>query len=66
MKDTITCKLNRIQRSLDAIEAGRFAEFSASYCADYLSWCYRYKKEHRQRALQMVKQLTMIFESGIN
>ena len=33
--------------------------------ADYLSWCYRYRKENRNRVLKMVRQLTLIFESGI-
>lgn len=59
----INRKLNRIQRSLDAIESGRYAEFSASYCADYLSWCFRYHKEYRERILPMVDLLTKYFES---
>lgn len=65
MNMSIEKKLDRIQRSIDALESGRYTEFSASYCADYLSWCYRFRRDYRQRVLKMVNQLTEVFEYGI-
>ncbi len=54
-------KLARVQRSMDAMECGRFAELNASYCADYISWCYRYNKADRKVLSRMADQMTAIF-----
>lgn len=62
-KSGVEKKLERIQRSLDNIELGRYAEFNISYCCDYLAWCAKYKKVNENVWVPMVEQATRILKN---
>ena len=40
----VTRKVDRIKRSLDALERGRFSEFTIYQCFDYIAWLAKVKK----------------------
>lgn len=58
-------KIQRIQRSLDAMEVGRYAEFDIHYICDYLSWLAKFNKVPREVWVPLVEQATRILESGV-
>lgn len=59
-------KLERIQRSLDNMELGRYFELDISYCCDYLAWCAKYKKVNENVWLPMVLQATSILNNNFS
>lgn len=55
-------KIARIQKSLDAIEAGRFSDLTIEYCCNYIAWIARYNKVPRKTWEPLCKQATNILD----
>ena len=56
-------KIDRIRQSLDAIERGRYHEFTLSECADYIAWLAKYKKAPREVWAPLCDQVTRLFNT---
>lgn len=58
-------KINRIRRSLDAIECGRYSELTYGYCCDYIAWLAKFKKVPESVWSPLCDQAVRIADSGI-
>ncbi len=57
-------KLQRIERSLDAIESGRYSELTLSQCCDYIAWVAKFKKVPRKTWLPLCERATQLLSLG--
>lgn len=57
-------KLQRVQKSLDAIENGRHSELTLSQCCDFIAWAAKWKKYDKVVWLPMCEQATRLLEEG--
>lgn len=60
----VSTRVERVQRSLDAIENGRPSEFTISQCCDYIAWLAKWKKVPRSIWEPMCEQATRILENS--
>lgn len=56
-------RLQRIQRSLDAIETGQYSEFTISQCCDYIGWLAKWNKVTKEVWEPLCEQATRILDS---
>lgn len=64
MGKAIPVKVKRVQRALDRLELGQYAEFTISQCCDYIAWLARFKKVPESVWGPMCEQATRILEEG--
>lgn len=64
-KESQLDRVRRVQRSLDALESGRYSEFDIHQCCDYISWLQRWNKVPRSVWEPMCEQATRILENNI-
>lgn len=64
MKPSVEARIDRIIRSLDAIEIGRYHEFSMQECADYIAWVAAFHKAPRSTWEPIAERITELFKSG--
>ena len=57
-------KVQRIKRSLDALERGSFSEFTIYQCCDYIAWLAKFKKVPEKTWRPLCEQATALLESG--
>lgn len=57
-------KLQRISRSLDAIENGKSHEFTLAQCCDYISWVAKWNKVPRSEWEPLCEKATKLLQSG--
>ena len=55
-------KVERVQRSLDALEIGKYAEFDIHQCCNYIGWLARWKKVPEDVWKPMCEQAIRILE----
>lgn len=60
----VSTRVKRVQRSLDAIENGRYSEFTIDQCCDYISWLAKWKKVPASVWEPMCEQATRILETS--
>lgn len=58
-------KLKRVERSLEAIECGRYSEFSIFECCDYIAWVAKWKKYPEEIWLPLCEKVTELLELGL-
>ncbi len=59
-------KVQRIKRSLDAIELGRYSELDIHQCCDYISWLAKFKKVPEETWHPLCEQATQILENQLD
>ena len=59
-------KVQRIKRSLDAIEGGRYSELDIHQCCDYISWLAKFKKVPEETWRPLCEQATQILENQLD
>ena len=57
-------KVKRVERSLDAIECGRYSELTLQQCCDYIAWIARWKKVPREVWAPLCEKATKILEEN--
>ena len=58
-------KLKRIEKSLDAIESGKFSEFDIYQCCEYIGWLAKWKKVPKSVWEPLCNRATEIMNSGV-
>lgn len=61
-KVQIPNKLKRVERSLDAIECGRYSEFNIYECCEYIGWIAKWKKVPNDIWVPLCEKATKILE----
>jgi len=61
---SITKKLQRIERSLDAIESGRHSEFTLFQCCDYIGWVVQFHKVPEKTWAPLCERVTRLLDLG--
>lgn len=64
IKNDVPSRTRRIQRSLDALESGKYAEFDIHQCCDYIFWLQKWNKAPREIWEPMCEQATRILENS--
>ena len=59
-------KVQRIKRSLDAIEVGRYSELDIHQCCDCISWLAKFKKVPEETWRPLCEQATQILENRLD
>ena len=62
----IAGKVQRVKRSLDAIERGSYSAFDIYRCCDYISWLAKFKKVPKETWLPLCEQATRILDAGLD
>lgn len=57
-------RLKRVERSLDALECGRYSEFTLEQCCDYIAWIAKWKKVPNDVWVPLCEKATRILEGS--
>lgn len=56
---------SEINRSLTAIENGKYSQHSLDWCADRVDWCWKWKKITRSQMEELADRVSSCYDADI-